>query len=112
MAGPSRFAIHDRTKPRIRLVGLGRRTEEGGEREISLNPQPAFLSGVSWAVDGKGFYAGTSSDVGCDLWYVDLLGNATVLKHSVIGIWGVPSPDGTRLEFVDRSVDRNVWLRR
>jgi hypothetical protein len=46
------------------------------------------LSGITWASDSKGFYAGVAADAGSDLIH------------------------GGKLAFVDYTIDRNVWMPR
>ena len=105
------FPIHDPAGNTIRLVPLGEAKVNGRERTIRVKTA-AHLSGVNWASDERGFYAEANTAADCDLLYVDLRGNAIVLRSSAQGVWGLPSPDGKKVAFVDYDVDSNVWLRR
>ena len=104
------IAIHDRANPRIRIVPLHALAPETQEHEILVSGFEQ-LSDAVWIPDRQGFYCEAQTTIGVDLLYVDLQGRTTVLRESVSGIWGVPSLDGTRVAFVDRSVDSNVWIR-
>lgn len=103
------IAIHDREHPRIRIVPLQALNPNVQEHEI---PVPGFeqLSDAIWTIDRQGFFCEAQTDVGADLLYVDLNGRTRVLRESVSGIWGVPSPDGHKVAFVGRSIDSNVWI--
>ena len=103
------FPIHDVNSRTIRIVPLGKSRGARKPEEIVAGTF-AGIAGLTWAVDGKGFYAQASTDAGALLLYVDLHGRAVVLKESVSGTWGVPSPDGKKLAFVDYLVDSNVWM--
>ena len=105
------FPIHDSASRSIRIVPLKGPGNGPPERKIEVAIF-AEISEVTWAANGKGFYAGATTDAGCDLLYIDLQGRATVLKKSVMGTWGVPSPDGSKLAFVDYRIDSNVWISR
>jgi hypothetical protein len=41
--------------------------------------------------------------------YIDLQGNFRVLRESPYVTWGIPSPDGRHIAFVDQEVLSNVW---
>jgi len=101
--------IHNESSRTIRIVPLGAARAHAKERSVVVDAW-AGVSGVTWAADGRGFFAGVSNDTGSDLLYVDMEGHATVLRQTVTGIWGVPSPDGSKLAFVDHTIDSNVWL--
>jgi len=68
------------------------------------------LQGIAWPADGKGWYVAADSQLGTVLLDVDLNGESHVLRRTQLSNWGVPSPDGCKLAFVDRAVDSNVWL--
>ena len=73
----------------------------------------ANLTGLDWALDGKGFYCGSVSPQNRTLLYVDLNGNARVLwQYKAAGgqIWGVPSPDGRYLAILGSVQNSNVWM--
>jgi eukaryotic-like serine/threonine-protein kinase len=101
-------ASHDFANPRIRIVPLDR---SSGLHEREL-PVRAFgkLWGISWSADGKGWYVAASTDLGTSILYVNQQGDSRVLRDTPWGTWGVPSPDGSKLAFVDKAVDSNVWM--
>lgn len=108
-AGAVAFPVHDSSNRSIHIVPLNGGSGRWTEKDIPVDTF-AGVSEVSWAADGHGFYAGSTTDAGCDLLYIDLQGHATVLKKGVMGTWGVPSPDGNKLAFVDYRIDSNVWM--
>ncbi len=102
--------IHEGTTPRIRVVPLdwsyaGRRAEH----QINVEAT-GELWGLSWSVDGLGWYAEMRSRGVSSLQYVDRKGETKVLRQVACNTWGVPSPDGRKLAFVDCSTEQNVWL--
>jgi hypothetical protein len=103
----STFAISGDGEPEIhiRLLLLS----GASDREIAVKRWPN-ITGLGWALDGKGFYCGSGSPQGGTLLYVDLKGNARVLWQYRGGggeIWGIPSPDGRY-----RSLESTRYLRR
>jgi serine/threonine protein kinase len=71
------------------------------------------ITGLDWALDGKGFYCGSVSPQDSTLLYVDLKGNARVLwqyKGGSGAIWGHPSPDGRYLAIRGGVINSNVWM--
>lgn len=68
------------------------------------------LAGIAWFADGKGWYVAVDSQLGTVLLDVDQDGESHVLRRTPLSDWGVPSPDGHKLAFVDRAVDSNVWM--
>jgi Tol biopolymer transport system component len=106
----SRFAISRGYEPEIhvRLLSLS----GGSDREITVKGWPN-ITGLDWALDGKGFYCGSRSPQGGTLLYVDLKGNARVLwqyRGGAGGIWGLPSPDGRYLAIRGQVTDSNLWM--
>jgi Tol biopolymer transport system component len=96
---------HDAQSPSIRLVRLD---GKGGEREIKIR-QPYQLWGIGWARDGKGFFAEARTEAQHWLEYIRLSGEVHVLRETNGNTWGVPSPDGKKLAFVDTTIERNVF---
>jgi hypothetical protein len=41
---------------------------------------------------------------------VNLQGESHVLRATPLPTWAVPSPDGSKLAFIDQAVDSNVWM--
>jgi DNA-binding winged helix-turn-helix (wHTH) protein len=96
---------HDAQSPSIRLVRLD---GTGGESEINVR-QASQLWGISWAPDSKGFYAEARTAAQHWLEYIRLSGEVHVLRETTGNTWGVPSPDGRKLSFVDTTIERNVF---
>ena len=96
---------HDAQSPSIRLVRLDGR---GGESEIKAR-QPYQLWGIGWSRDGKGFFAEARTEAQHWLEYIRLSGEVHVLRETNGNTWGVPSPDGKKLAFVDTTIERNVF---
>jgi DNA-binding winged helix-turn-helix (wHTH) protein/Tol biopolymer transport system component len=96
---------HDAQSPSIRLVRLDGR---GGESEIKVR-QPYQLWGISWTRDGNGFFAEARTEAQHWLEYIRLSGEVHVLRETNGNTWGVPSPDGKKLAFVDTTIERNVF---
>jgi DNA-binding winged helix-turn-helix (wHTH) protein/Tol biopolymer transport system component len=96
---------HDAQSPSIRLVRLD---GTGGESEIKIR-QASQLWGICWAPDSKGFFAEARTAAQHWLEYIRLSGEVRVLRETTGSTWGVPSPDGKKLAFVDTTIDRNVF---
>jgi eukaryotic-like serine/threonine-protein kinase len=96
---------HDAQSPSIRLVRLD---GTAGEREIKIG-QAYQLWGICWAPDGKGFFAEARTAAQHWLEYIRLSGDVHVLRETTGNTWGVPSPDGKKLAFVDTTIERNVF---
>ncbi len=99
---------HDAGDPRIRIVPLNK-SSGLHERELPVSGY-GKLWGISWSADGKGWYVAAATDVGTLLLYVNQQGESHILRDTPLGTWGVPSPDGSKLAFVDKAVDSNVWM--
>ena len=92
----------------IRLLSLS----GGLDREIAVKGWRT-LTGLNWALDGKGLYVGSHSPPGSTLLYVDLTGNARVLWQYKAGrgaMWGLPSPDGRYLAILGDVTNSNAWM--
>jgi DNA-binding winged helix-turn-helix (wHTH) protein len=96
---------HDAQSPSIRLVRLD---GSGGESEIKVR-QASQLWGICWASDSKGFYAEARTKAQHWLEYIRLSGEVHALRETTVNTWGVPSPDGKKLAFVDSTIERNVF---
>jgi eukaryotic-like serine/threonine-protein kinase len=96
---------HDAQSPSIRLVRLD---GTGGETEIKIR-QAFQLWGICWAPDSKGFFAEARTAAQHWLEYIRLSGEVHVLRETTGNTWGVPSPDGKKLAFVDTTRERNVF---
>jgi len=96
---------HDAQSPSIRLLRLD---GTGGESEIKIR-QASQLWGICWAPDSKGFFAEARTAAQHWLEYIRLSGEVHVLRETSGNTWGVPSPDGKKLAFVDTTKERNVF---
>jgi DNA-binding winged helix-turn-helix (wHTH) protein/Tol biopolymer transport system component len=96
---------HDAQSPSIRLVRLD---GTGGESEIKIR-QASQLWGICWAPDSKGFFAEARTAAQHWLEYIRLSGEVHALRETTGNTWGVPSPDGKKLAFVDTTIERNVF---
>jgi eukaryotic-like serine/threonine-protein kinase len=96
---------HDAQSPSIRLVRLD---GTGGESEIKIR-EASQLWGICWAPDGKGFFAEARTPAQHWLEYIRLSGEVHLLRETTGNTWGVPSPDGKKLAFVDATIERNVF---
>jgi hypothetical protein len=100
-------SCHRLSRPRIRIVALKKGTDH--ERELPVSGYGKAWD-ISWSADGKGWYVAAATNVGTSLLYVNQQGESRVLRETPLGTWGVPSPDGSKLAFVDKAVDSNVWM--
>jgi len=86
----------------------------GGEiREVVIQREVQMTS-LDWAIDGRGFYVGSSTPGGV-LLFVDMDGHTEVLWKKEIpwglhGPRGLPSPDGLHLAMLGWTIDSNVWM--
>lgn len=98
---------------RIRLLTLANRARRTPTtRDVAVAGRSGFYS-LNWAPDGKGWYVANPSVLGDTLFfYVDLKGQSTALKspQSMDPPWGVPSPDGRHLAFMNSAMSRNAWM--
>ena len=91
---------------RIRILSL-----VGGVRDVVVNGWSGFQS-LDWSADGKGLYASSQSAQAATLLYSDLEGHAQVLwqQDGIFKTWGIPSPDGRHLAFLEWTSANNVWM--
>src|SRR4029077_10501941 len=99
---------------RIRILTLPSpaRQTAARTRDVIVAGRTGFFT-LNWAADGKGWYVANPSVLSeAHFFYVDLEGRATDLKspESNATPWGVPSPDGRHLAFMNAGVSRNAWL--
>jgi len=87
-----------------------RELRENTTRDIPLKGITE-LSTLSWAADGKSFFATTFALTGSSLFHVTLDGKYRVLYKGAKEVEGAkPSPDGRYLAFGDVVSASNVWL--
>ena len=98
---------HDAHSARIRVLSLEAASRGPREHEMELRGL-SNLSGVVWAPDGHAWFVSMVTDLGRRLLYADAGGRLFSLGD--IQGWAVPSPDGRRVAFLDRTVATNAWM--
>ena len=95
---------------RIRILSLVG-SLVGEMRDVVVNGWNGFQS-LDWSADGKGLYASSQSPQAATLLYSDLEGHAQVLwrRDGIFKTWGIPSPDGRHLAFVEWTSANNIWM--
>ncbi|MGJ5814261.1 protein kinase domain-containing protein [Paludibaculum fermentans] len=93
---------HDAKSARIRLVAL---TPGDAEREVVL-PGIADLKGLTWAVDGSGWFLSLTTTVGVRTVFAYPSGRVAPLGNLQAV---VQAPNGRKVAFVDHIVAANVW---
>jgi hypothetical protein len=68
------------------------------------------LSSAARAANDAGFFAQVQTSTGYELVFTDRGGNGIVLRKTYVPAWGLPSPDGKRLAFVDQTSNTKVWI--
>ena len=104
-------------------IGMNRNYPDHAEIEIyslsgaliSRVPVTGFnhFSSIDWAADGASWFVGTETATGCSLLRVYPDGRAQVLvnmRGRAMRTFAIPSPNGKRLAFLNRTVSRNVWI--
>lgn len=104
----------DDPEGRIHILTLPNPARHAAEgiRDVVVAGRSGFME-LNWAADGKGWYVANPSVLDeAHFFYIDLRGRSTVLKspESVSTPWGVPSPDGRHLAFMNATMSRNAWL--
>jgi hypothetical protein len=67
------------------------------------------LIGLIADAKGDGWFASATSSRGVKLLHIDRYGRFQLLRECPSSTWGVPSPDGQRLAFVDQAAFSNFW---
>jgi hypothetical protein len=86
----------------------------GGKREkiVRVRGFSRFLS-IDWGPDGKSWFVGAETAAGCSLLRVFPDGTYSELvnlRGRGMRTYGIPSPDGKHLAFLDWTVNRNAWI--
>jgi hypothetical protein len=68
------------------------------------------LIAIAYAAEDKGWFTTVPSSGGVQLLYVSEDGQSQVLHEDPVQTFGVPSPDGRRLAFVDHKPETNVIM--
>ena len=82
------------------------------DRDLTIQGWRGFQS-IDWSANGKGWYVSSRSGRGAVLLYIDASdGRVHVLRRQPgsFGRWGVPSPDGQRLAFLEWTSAANIWM--
>jgi DNA-binding winged helix-turn-helix (wHTH) protein len=98
---------HDLTRPTLHLIALSR-GPNAIPAEIPLRGHGTLLSS-SWAADGHSLFVQCRTKDGFELVSLDLSGKVTLLRKSSVPIWAIPSHDGKRIAFPERTSSNNVW---
>ena len=98
--------MSSKRESRIRVLSLA-----GAARDVTVHGWNGFQS-LDWSADGKGLYASSQSAQATTLLYIDLEGHARVLRQQagIFKTWGIPSPDGRHLAFLEWTSANNVWM--
>src|SRR5207245_7703312 len=92
---------------RIRILALS------GEAtaELNIKGHSGFQS-MDWSADGRGLYVSSRTAWGANLLYIDLEGNTKALRQQIgsFATWGLPSPDGKHLAFLEWTAAGNAWM--
>jgi DNA-binding winged helix-turn-helix (wHTH) protein len=96
------------TEATLRIISL-RAGREANAKDLPVRIATR-LSDVNWTADGKAWFVTAMTPTGSDLFHVDGSGNAVRMRSNASFSWGLPSPDGKKLAFIDQDVDSNVWL--
>ena len=92
---------------RIRILSLA----GGSPRDVVVEGWSGFQS-MDWAANGQGLYVSSHSAMHSSLLHIDLNGQATLLRQQMgsFETWGIPSPNGRHLAFLEWSSISNVWM--
>jgi DNA-binding winged helix-turn-helix (wHTH) protein/Tol biopolymer transport system component len=97
---------HDNESPASLIVPLN---GKGTAHTLKVNKE-LQLWGVHWAADSSGFFAEVRNETEHRLEFIDMAGDVYKLRTTQGNTWGVPSPDGKKLAFVDSTLHRNVFI--
>ena len=97
---------HEKKSPSILLVPLN---GKGAPHTLKVN-QDSQLWGLHWSADGSGFFAEARTDAAHQLEFIDREGNVHPLRVTQGNTWGIPSPDGKKLAYIDSTTTRNVFI--
>jgi hypothetical protein len=100
---------HDALAARIQVLALDSPPGEPAGHNIDV-PGLSQLRGIYWAADDRGWFASLDTATGVDIAYIDRSGQFQVLREGAMMTWGIPSPDGHHLAFVDQTLMSNYWL--
>ena len=100
------IALGDEPGGHIRVVSLA----GAGGHGLIINGHSGFQS-MDWSADARGCMCRAVRRA--DLLHVDLQGHVETLRQQIgsFATWGVPSPDGRHLAFLEWTSAGNVWMR-
>jgi Tol biopolymer transport system component/DNA-binding winged helix-turn-helix (wHTH) protein len=97
---------HSLDNPEIRIVSLNR----SAPARVLAVKSPGQLWGLHWANTGFGWLAEIRIRDAHLLTHIDSDGRVTELYRTAYNTWALPSPDGSKLAYLDYTTDRNVWV--
>ena len=100
---------HDPRQARVLLIDLD---APPGHAQATSELQVPGLGGLLGLVadaQGDGWFASATSSRGVKLLHIDRNGRFQLLRECPSSTWGVPSPNGQRLAFVDQTAFSNFW---
>jgi Tol biopolymer transport system component len=100
---------HDPRQARVLLIDLD---APPGHAQATSELQVPGLGGLLGLVadaKGDGWFASATSSRGVKLLHIDRNGRFQLLRECPSSTWGVPSPNGQRLAFVDQTAFSNFW---
>lgn len=97
---------HKEDAPEILVVPLG---SSAPSWTVKVRAQ-GQLWGIHAAPKQQAWYGEIRSEGKHNLSLINRDGKVTVLRECDYNTWAYPSPDGSKLAFVDYTLDRNVWI--
>ena len=101
--------VHDPHEARIRLIALNAPPENASDTRDLLVPGLGGLIGLIADANNTGWFATATSPRGVKLLHIDRSGQTQLLRECPNTTWGLPSPDGKRIAFVDQAAISNFW---
>jgi DNA-binding winged helix-turn-helix (wHTH) protein len=98
---------HDLTRPTLHLIPLSS-GPKAIPSEIPLRGHGTLLSS-SWAADGHSLFVQCRTKDGFELVSLDRTGKLRLLHKSSVPIWAIPSHDGKKIAFPERTSSNDVW---
>jgi hypothetical protein len=107
--GEVAIPVHDPRRAGILLIGLDASPSHAPATKKLEVPGLGGLLGLAADANNNGWFASATSSRGVKLLHIDRDGRFQVLRECPIATWGLPSPDGRRLAFVDQAAYSNFW---
>jgi len=100
---------HDPRQTRILLIRLDTSPDDTpATRELEVPGLGGLVGLIADANDG-GWFASATSSRGVRLLHINRSGQFRVLRECPTATWGLPSPDGRLLAFIDHAAYSNFW---